>query len=427
MKDYIPRLIDKILQEKLNLYGAVLLEGCKWCGKSTTAKQIAKSVLELQNPKTHHDSLELIDTKPDMLLSGDKPRLIDEWQDIPAIWDAVRYDVDKSNLVNQYILTGSATPAQEKPRHSGIGRIMRLTMRPMSLAESGESTGEVSLAQLFESTNSNKDISGQSNLDLDQIAYLCARGGWPAAVVRSTTHGDQIARDYLDALIHNDISSVGIALHNASKMGVLLRSLARNIATPVSFNTILRDTEGQEVDIAGKATVSTYISALEQLHIMDDVPAWSPLLRSKTEIRSSKKRNFADPSLAVAALYASGEDLLGDIRTFGLIFESLALRDLKTYMQNLGGEVFYYRDSYGLECDAILHRLDGTWGAVEIKLGSSVSINEGAKTLLKLRETVDLTKMKEPAFLMVLTAASQYAYRRKEDGILVVPIGCLGA
>lgn len=421
-KDYIPRLIDSVLKEYLEFYGAVLVEGCKWCGKSTTAKHFAKSCLELQNPQTRKMSMELVELSPEVLLEGERPRMIDEWQDVPEIWDAIRYDVDRSGLAGQYILTGSATPRKDKPRHSGIGRIVRLKMRPMSLFESGDSTGDVSLGGLFDGGGVN---SVTSKKDLSEIAFLCARGGWPLSVVRPTTNAIRIAKDYLNVLVQNDIGVDDVVgYYNAGKMRRLIRSLARNIATPVSLNTIVADVQGDEEGTFSKVTAASYLSILENLHIMDNVEAWMPKLRSKTEARMTSKRNFVDPSLAVAALYASERDLMNDLNTFGLIFESLALRDLKIYMQSLGGEVLYYRDSYGQECDAILHLEDGRWAAVEMKLGSSESIEEGAKSLLKLREKIDTDKMKEPAFMMVLTAASKYAYRNR-DGIFVVPIGCL--
>lgn len=421
-KEYIPRLIDSVLQKHLEFYGAVLVEGCKWCGKSTTARHFAKSCLELQDPRVRRTSMELVELSPNVLLDGDKPRMIDEWQDVPEIWDAIRYDVDKSGLAGQYILTGSATPRKNKPRHSGIGRIARLKMRPMSLFESGDSTGEVSLGGLFDGGEMSNMVVAK---ELSDIAFLCARGGWPLSVVRPSKNVIGVARDYLNVLVQNDIGTDDVVgYYNASKMRRLIRSLARNIATPVSLNTIVADVRGDEEGTFSKVTATSYLSILENLHIMDNVEAWIPKLRSKTEARMASKWNFADPSLAVAALYASERDLMNDLNTFGLIFESLALRDLKIYMQSLGGEVLYYRDSYGQECDAILHLENGNWAAVEVKLGSSESIENGARSLLKLREKVDTDEMREPVFLMVLTAASKYAYKRK-DGVYVVPIGCL--
>ncbi len=423
-KKYWPRAVDTVLHQKLGFYGAVLIEGCKWCGKSTTARYFAKSILELQDPQVRKSSLELVELDPKLLLEGDKPRMIDEWQDIPSIWDAVRYSVDREGIAGQYILTGSTTPGEELPRHSGIGRIARLTMRPMSLYESGESNGQVSLKAMFDGRG---EISGSSDVSLGEIAYICARGGWPMSVVRGKSQKKnalQVAKDYLQVLVQNDIDMSNVGSYEANKMKRLIRSLARNIATPVSLNTLIADVTGDGQETFAKATASTYLAILQKLFIMDDVEAWSPRLRSRTEIRVGRKRNLVDPSLAVAALYGSENDLLNDLNTFGLIFESLALRDLKIYMQTLAGEVLYYRDSYGQECDAILHFDDGQWAAVEVKLGSTTSIDEGAAALLKLCEKVDLEKMRKPAFLMVLTAASKYAYRRK-DGVCVVPIGCL--
>ena len=368
MKEYLPRVIDKVLERKLQSHGAVLLEGCKWCGKSTTASRQAGSILKLQDPETYSDTLELAKTKPSILLQGEKPRMIDEWQDAPVLWDAIRYDLDESGLKGQYILTGSATPIANTPRHSGAGRIARLVMRPMTLFESGDSTGEVSLRALFDGV---EDIEGRSENDIEKYAYLCARGGWPDSVVNPPDDAIEVASEYLNAIVENDIRAIDGALHNPSKMRLVIRSVARNISAPTNITTIYGDTTN-ESDIASVSdkTVKIYLDALEQLHIRDDVPAWSPQLRSKTEIRTSSKLNFVDPSLAVAALFATERDLIRDFRTFGLIFESLCTRDLKVYAQSLGGEVMYYRDKSGLECDNIIHLRDGRWAAVEVKLAA---------------------------------------------------------
>lgn len=419
---YIPRLIDKVLEKKLRMHGAVLIEGCKWCGKSTTAAQQAKSILELQNPETRSDNLELAKTKPSILLEGEKPRLIDEWQDAPVLWDAIRYDLDKSALKGQYILTGSATPLKDTPRHTGTGRIVRLRMRPMSLLESGDSTGEVSLQALFDCAD---DIRGKSKYDIEGYAYLCARGGWPDSIVNPPEDAIEVANEYITAIVDNDIQAVDGALHNPNKMRLVIRSIARNISAPANIATIYGDTKNDS-DIASVSdkTVKAYLDALEQLHIRDDVPAWSPQLRSKTEIRTSSKLNLVDPSLAVAALFTSERDLIRHFNTFGLIFESLCTRDLKVYAQHLGGEVLYYRDGSGLECDNIIHLRDGRWAAIEVKLGSADRIEEGAEHLKLLDERIDTDRIGKPAFKMILTA-TEHAYRR-EDGIFIVPVGCLG-
>ena len=421
MREYIPRLIDSVLEKKLRAHGAVLLEGCKWCGKSTTAAKQAKSILELQNPETRSDSIELAKTKPSILLEGEKPRLIDEWQDAPVIWDAIRYDLDKSSLKGQYILTGSATPTTNAPRHSGTGRIIRLTMRPMTLFESGDSTGKVSLQELFDGK---QEIGGKSKHDIEDYAYLCARGGWPDSIVNPPEDAIEAATEYINAIVKNDINVIDGSLHNPSKMRLVIRSIARNISAPANISTIYSDTKN-ESDIASVSdkTVKAYLDALEQLHIRDDVEAWSPQLRSKTEIRTSSKLNLVDPSLAVAALFANEHDLIKDFSTFGLIFESLCTRDLKVYAQHLGGDVMYYRDGSGLECDNIVHLRDGRWAAIEVKLGSSDRIEEGAENLKSLEKKIDTEKNGAPAFKMILTA-TEHAYKR-DDGIFIVPIGCL--
>lgn len=423
IKDYIPRLMDKTLKENLRLYGAVSLEGCKWCGKSTTARRVANSFIEIQNPATAENNRIIARTDPAILLDGAKPRLIDEWQDAPALWDAIRYDVDKSGLTGQYILTGSVTPKKNKPKHSGAGRIVRIVMRPMTLFESGDSNGSVSLKKLFDGT---KKISGVSELNLEDIARLCLRGGWPMSVRRKVEDAGKMARDYLEAVLsertfdnpENDVAFSPV------KMRVVLRSLARNIASPVSLQTIMADAEQAGEPISDK-TLSTYLDILERIYILDDIEPWSPQLRSKTTVRAGVKRNFSDPSLAAAALLASEKDLRKDHKTFGLIFESMALRDLRVYAESLGGRLYYYRDKAGRESDAVIHLADGRWGAIEIKLGTDeISINEGLLSLKKFASNIDADVMHQPSFLMILTAATNYAYRA-EEGIFVVPIGCL--
>lgn len=415
--EYIPRLIDQTIREKLSFYGAVCLDGCKWCGKSTTAKTIAKSCLELQNPETLKDNLTIAEVKPSLLLEGEKPRLIDEWQVAPALWDAIRYDIDQTSLPNQYLLTGSATPSKNKPMHSGTGRIIRLTMRPMSLAESGDSTCEVSLRELF---GTPRDIEGISKLDIEDYAFVATRGGWPLAIIRKENRPNTIAQDYLNSVVNNEVDSSSVPNHSPNKMKAVLRSLARNICSPVKNTTLQADTVGEDIS---DTALSAYMATLEQIHILDDIEAWSPALRSKTEIRTGKKRNFVDPSLAVAALFGSDKDLLHDFHTFGFVFESLCLRDLKIYAQNLDGDVFYYRDKNLNEVDAVIHLNDGSWGAIEIKLGSEESINEAANNLLNFASNVDISKMPNPSFLAVVTG-TKYAYRRP-DGVYVVPAGCL--
>ena len=414
--DYLPRIVDDLLEKKMRLFGGVLIEGCKWCGKSTTAKRKAKSIIEFQNPATYENNLEIARTRPDLLLDEEKPLLIDEWQVAPAIWDAIRYDVDKTNLKGQYLLTGSATQLEKAPKHSGTGRIARLLMRPMSLYESKNSTGEVSLKKIFDHK---QKIEGKSNLELEDIAFLIAKGGWPSVATVNEEDALLVAREYLEAVIHEDIQTLDGVDRNPTRVRTVLRSLARNISTTANLSVIKKDTEMSD-DVISEKTIADYINALEKMYLIEDVVAWSPKLRSKTEIRVTPKREFVDPSLAVAALRATDKDLLKDFKTFGLLFEALCIRDLRIYMESLDGEVFFYRDRNGLEADAILHLNNGDWAAVEIKLGTEETINEAAQNLLKLKNIID---MREPKFLMVLTA-TKYAYQR-EDGVLVVPIGCL--
>ena len=415
--------MDNILRRKLDFYGAVSLEGCKWCGKSTTARRVANSILEMQNPKTAENDKTLAVNDPAILLGGEKPRLIDEWQDAPSLWDAVRYDVDKSGLSGQYILTGSVTPKKKKPKHSGAGRILKLTMRPMTMFESGDSNGEVSLSELFKGSGK---ISGTSNLGPQEIAHICVRGGWPASVKHDNGNISNVATEYLETILSNETSGDpdNDIVFSPSKMRVVIRSLARNIASPVTMTTILKDAELSGEPISDKTLVE-YLDILKRIHVLDDVEPWSTQLRSKTTIRAGVKRCFSDPSLVTAALLASEDDLRRDSKAFGAVFESLAIRDLKVYAESLDGRLYYYRDKAGRESDAVLHLPDGKWGAIEIKLGSSEdAINEGAESLKKFVGNVNTDIMRKPAFMMVLTATTNYAYRR-DDGIYVVPIGCL--
>ena len=419
MNKYMPRLLDEVLKRRMQIYGAILIIGPKWCGKSTTAKQYAKSVLELQDPRSRENNLEIASSRPDLLLDGEKPRLIDEWQDAPMIWDAIRYDVDNTGLRNQYILTGSITPRDNKSLHTGTGRIVRLHMRTMSLFESGDSDGSVSLADLF---NNVEEIKGISNKALEDVAYLCARGGWPSAIGLPKEDSLILARDYVDSLIMNDVETVDGVKRNPNRLRTVLRSLSRNICTTVSLTTIKDDTFYNDAEVSEK-TISEYLTALSKLYVIDNVEAWCPKLRSKIDIRTTPKRCFVDPSIAVASLRASDKDLLKDFKTFGFIFEALCLRDLKIYAQSLDGDVFFYRDKSDLECDAVIHLRDGRWGAIEIKLGSTDSIDEAAKNLLRFSKIVDTDEMHKPSFLMVLTA-TKYAYKR-DDGVYVVPVCCL--
>lgn len=411
-----------MIETRLKDFGALWIKGCKWCGKSTTGKHFAKSVVELQNTEENKNILAVAADQPSIILSGEKPRLIDEWQDAPEIWDAIRYDVDNSNLKGQYILTGSSTPRNNKPKHSGAGRFATIHMRPMSLYESGDSNGAVSLISLFDGK---KNISGTSDINLEEIAYLCARGGWPSNIVNKPSDPIALAKEYLEVIIDRGEGYDQIPYYSSSRMKALLRSLSRNIASPIKLTTLITDIQNNTDVNISDVTIANYMSILEQSFLIDDVEAWSPKLRSKTQMRNSRKRCFADPSIAVSSLYANQHDLILDYETFGLIFESMAIRDLKVYAEAIGGDLYYYRDQNGTECDAVIHFVDGRWGGIEIKLSDNPEkIEEAATSLKHFASIVDTETMQEPSFLMVLSGICRYAYRR-DDGVYVVPIGCL--
>lgn len=416
--EYLPRLSDKLLEKKLRSVGAVLITGCKWCGKTSTASQIANSIVYMQDPNRSATYMAMADTMPSMLLEGQSPRLIDEWQMAPVLWDAIRFEVDKRQAVGQFILTGSAVPKDNATAHTGTGRISRLLMRPMSLFESKESNGTVSLSQLF---NGDANIGALSELDIPQIAYVICRGGWPASLKMAEEDALQVAVDYVDAIINQDVSRVDGVEKNPQRVRLLLRSLARNISTMVTNTNLLKDITAHDISIT-PPTMEVYMNALRRIFVVEDVPAWLPALRSKTAIRTSSKRQFVDPSLAVAILGTSPQGILNDFNTFGFLFESLCCRDLRIYSQSIGGEVFHYHDKTELEADMIISLRDGRWAAVEVKTGSR-EIEMAAQNLIKLANKVDAEKMNNPSFLMVVTGG-EYAYRRK-DGVYIVPIGCL--
>ncbi len=417
-KKYLPRISDKILQVKLESSGAVLVEGAKWCGKTTSAHQASNSAVYLQDPDNAASYRSMADTKPSLLLKGDKPRLLDEWQTIPILWDSVRFDVDRSGEVGQYILTGSAVPNDNQTEHTGTGRISRMTMRPMSLFESLESNGTISLSSLFAETS---DVESVSSLTIEKIAYAICRGGWPSSIRMKSAASLQVATNYIEAVINMDVSRVDGVEKNPERVRLLLRSLARNIATLTTQQTILADIEATDMSISDK-TLAIYLNALRRIFVVEDVPAWQPSLRSKTAIRTSHKRCFVDPSIATAVLRATPESILADFGLFGFLFESLCIRDMRIYADANDGDVFHYRDQSGLESDMIVRLRDGRWGAVEVKLGSK-QIEEAAKNLIALANKINSDKMGKPSFLMVLTGG-EYAYRR-EDGVFVVPIGCM--
>lgn len=422
MADYKPRIVDEILVKKLEAKGAVLIEGPKWCGKTTTALQQAKSVLRMDNPLEKEQNLTLSKLNPQRLLNGDNPRLIDEWQIAPTLWDTVRYEVDQRGKMGQFILTGSAVPPDTKEiTHSGTGRFTWLTMRPMSLYESGDSTGQVSLKSLFEG---NLNVDGENLLDIDKLSFLICRGGWPQAVGLKTEVALQQAFDYYDAVVKSDINRADGVNKNPERVKRIMKSYARNQGSQIASTVIAQDIAVNEAETVNEDTVHSYIEALKKIFVVEDMPAWNPNLRSKSAIRTSDTRYYVDPSIATASLGAGPEDLINDLRTFGLFFETLCVRDLRVFAESLDGSVYHYRDNANLECDTVVHLRNGSYGLIEIKLGGNDLIDEGARNLLKLKNKLDTSKMKEPSFLMVLIGVGKYAYRR-EDGVLVVPIGCL--
>ncbi len=422
MKEYKKRIADKLLEYRLEEVGSVLIEGPKWCGKTTTAEQQAKSVLYMADPDNQKNYLEMADMRISMILKGETPRLIDEWQIIPQVWDAIRFEVDHRGEEGQFILTGSAVPAStERIHHTGTGRFAWITMRPMSLWESGESTGEVSISNLFKGDAA---IEGYNKLKIEDIAFLVCRGGWPSATTKGKRAALRQAYDYYDAVVKTDISRVDEVIRSTERTKLLLRSYARSQGGQVSVGSIRKDMIDNDEESLSDRTVMSYIGALKKIFVIEDMPAWNPNLRSKTAVRSSETRYFVDPSIAVAALGLGPDDLINDLETFGLLFETLCVRDLRVYADAVDGNVYHYRDKNGLECDAVLHLRNGNYGLVEIKLGGSQAIEKGAATLTALASKIDTTKMKAPAFMMVLTAIGDYAYQRK-DGIYVVPVGCL--
>ena len=422
MKKYRNRVVDAILQEKLEGKGAVLIEGPKWCGKTTTAEQIAKSVLYMDDPQSKEQNVNMAALNPKRLLSGETPRLIDEWQIAPKLWDAIRFEVDHRDDLGQFVLTGSAVPPDTKEiTHSGTGRFSWLMMRPMSLYESGESTGEVSLSGLFEGKG---EVDGESKLDLERIAFLICRGGWPRSIDMRDKIALNQAIDYYDAVVHSDINRADGVEKNPERVKRLMRSLARNQGQQIANTAIAADIAANDESTINQETVAGYISALKKIFVVEDMPAWNPNLRSKSAIRTSDTRYYVDASIAAAALGIGPNDLINDLNTMGFLFETMCVRDLRVYAEALGGSVYHFRNKAGLECDAVVHLRNGSYGLIEIKLGGEKLIREGVETLTSLTESIDTSKMKEPAFRMILTAADQYAYRR-EDGICIVPVGCL--
>ena len=427
---YSKRVVDGLLARKLRGAGAVLVQGAKWCGKTTTCQQIAKSALYMADPKRRRHYLEMADTDIAELLVGEQPRLIDEWQDAPKFWDAIRYDVDRSGGFGHYILTGSAVPPEvdeDDPErreivHSGTGRIVRLTMRPMSLFESGESSGAVSLGDLFDG----KPFAAVAvpERSLRETAHIVCRGGWPMAVMQGGEESLDQAFDYYDAVVSVDVSRVDRTLRDPDRVRRLMRSYARLQGTQSGLKAIRLDMAANDDATLDDNTVASYIKALKKIFVVEDMSAWCPSLRSKAVIRTSDTRYFVDPSIAVAALGVGPSELMEDLRTFGFLFETMAMRDLRCYAEALFGTVYHYHDGSGLECDAVVHLRNGSYGLVEVKLGGDRLVAEGEAVLNALAAKIDTQKMKPPAFKMVITATGDYAYRTR-SGALVCPLGCL--
>ncbi len=435
MNGYKNRVADRLLAEKLEAFGAVLIEGPKYCGKTTLASQQAGSILSMADTDTLGQNLALARTNISRLLAGETPRLIDEWQIAPQFWDAVRNEVDKRNEDGQFMLTGSAVPPKPKKdesgniieeeniHHTGTGRISRLRLRTMSLWESEDSTGDVSLEELFINPDT---VDGVSDIDLDRLAYLTCRGGWPKAVLKKSEKAALAqAFDYYDSVVSNDIKRVDDIDRDEELTKRIMRSYARNQGTQATVGTILADIKSSGDERMSDSTVYSYIKALKEIFVIEDSIAWNPNLRSKTAIRTSDTRYFIDPSIATAALGMGPKDLINDMATFGFIFEALAIRDLRVYADALDGKVYHYRDKNNLECDAVIHLRNGSYGLVEVKIGGAELIKEGAESLKTLSSKIDSTRMKTPSFMMVLTGIGNFAYKRPEDGVLVVPIGCL--
>jgi len=418
---YLPRIVDKTLKNKLEGKGAVLIQGPKWCGKTTTAEQVARSVVYMDEPERKLQNIQLADISPSIILEGDTPRLIDEWQIAPKLWDAVRFAVDHREGKGQFILTGSSTPADiSEISHSGTGRFSWLTMRNMSLYESNESSGEVSIKELFEGK---KDISGTNELDIKRLAYLVCRGGWPDTLELKESIALETAFDYLEGIVNSDISRVDNVARDPERARRIMKSYARNQGTQIAYTEIAKDISTNELSFTDETVVS-YLKALKKIYVVEDMMSWNPNLRSKTSVRATDTRYYSDSAIAAAALGIGPDDLINDLNTFGLLFETMCVRDLRVYTEGLNGNLYHYRDRSGLECDTVIHLRNGNYGLVEIKLGGDRLINEAASNLLKLESLIDTEKMKKPIFKMILTGTDRYAYRR-DDGIFVVPIGCL--
>ena len=424
MSEYRPRIADKMLRESLEAMGGVLVQETKWCGKTTTSVHQAASVLYMDDPDTKEQNLALAQSNIKRLLQGETPRVIDEWELAPQLWDAARFEIDHRDVhFGQFIFTGSAVPKEkdkEKIFHSGAGRFDWITMRTMSLWESGDSTGEVSIADLFNGGMPD----GQSNIDMDKLAYLVCKGGWPGALALTEQAALRVSRAYLKAVLNSDICKVDGVKRDSELMARVIRSLARNQGGQIPVTTIHSDIIQNEQSSVSVYTIDEYVKVLKKIFLEEDMSAWNPNLRSKTAIRTSDTRYFVDPSIAAAAMGIGPKDLIADLNTMGLLFETLCIRDLRVYADALDGKIYHYRDRSELECDAVIHLRDGSYGLVEIKLGGETLVENGASSLLKLSSKIDTDKMKKPSFMMVVTGVGEYAYVR-DDGVYVVPIGAL--
>lgn len=420
MKEYMPRILDSLLDTYLKAFGGVLIKGPKWCGKTTTGQQKAKSVLKLQDTSKQKEYKKIIDVEPGILLEGKHPRLIDEWQSYPILWDAIRCDIDNRGGKGYYILTGSALPKDDATMHTGTGRIARLIMRPMSLYESNDSTGKISLAELF--YNDKININGMiSNLSIENLIEVTCRGGWPASIGEDIDTSLLIARQYVNSICEDDMNRVGDSQKDPRRVAAILKSYARNISTLASNKAMLKDVNANDVGIS-EPTLYSYLNALTRLFVIEGVKAWCPAIRSASAMRATEKKEFIDPSIAVAALGLTPKKLLYDLNTFGFLFENLCIRDLRIYSSALGGEISYYHDRSGLECDCVLHLGDGNFALIEFKLGSK-EIEEGALHLLKLKQMLIDSELKAPTLMIIMTGG-QLSYRRN-DGVLIIPVGCL--
>jgi len=418
---YINRIVDKEIKEKLSIMGAILIKGPKWCGKTTSAKQVANSILEMQNPDLQDNYIELANTKPSLLLEGDKPRLIDEWQLAPKLWNAVRYAVDSNGIPNQYILTGSATPKEDNTLHSGVGRFAFITMKPMTLFESGESNGKISLLDIL---NGKRDIDGiKTELGYEEIAYSLCRGGWPTSINLPEEQALEIAKNYIDVLCDSDISKIDGVKRNPSLARTIIKCYARQVSTIDSNQSLYEDVKSNYANVSER-TIIDYIEILKKLYIIEEIEAWNPNIRSKTAIRTSNKKSMIDPSLAVAALGCSPKELMLDIRTYGLLFENLVNRDLSVYVNSIGGTLKHYRDRYNLECDNVVHFNNGKYALIETKLGGT-RLKEAEEHLLELKKLIleNEPKIGQPEFMMIITG-TEMAYKTEND-VMVIPIGCL--